>query len=56
MSILCLKGLLFSYLPPIGLAAARMLALALRVAFTPALVIEIVCCSIASWIDVLGFV
>ena len=76
--IFCFRDLVRSYLPPIGLAAARMEALAFKVAYkviilgkniitvnpeescrmkidkkktlTPALVIEIVCCSIASWI------
>lgn len=37
-----------SYLPRVGLAAARIDVLALRVAWIPALVIEIVYCSIAS--------
>lgn len=37
------------YLPEIGFAAARMEVRALRVALTPALVMEMVCCSIASW-------
>ena len=64
MSMLSLRLLLRSYLPPIGLAAAKILALrkhnkevsrslrcfylAFSVAFTPALVMVIVCCSIAS--------
>ena len=39
-----------SYRPPTGLAAARMDVRALSVAWIPALVIEMVCCSIASWI------
>ncbi len=38
-----------SYRPKIGLAAARILVLAWRVAWIPALAIEIVCCSMASW-------
>jgi hypothetical protein len=47
---LYLKVLVLSYLPYTGLAAARIEALALRVAWIPALAIEIVYCSIASWI------
>lgn len=43
-----LRVLDLSYLPYIGLAAARIEALALRVAWIPALAIEIVYCSIAS--------
>jgi hypothetical protein len=39
-----------SYLPMIGLAAARIEVLAIRVAWIPALASEIVYCSIASWI------
>ncbi len=38
------------YLPKIGLAAAKILVLAWRVAWIPALAKEIVCCYIASWI------
>ena len=44
------KDLLLSYLPPTGLAAAKMEVRALSVALTPALVMEMVCCSMASWI------
>ena len=46
---LTFRDLLRSYLPPMGLAAARMEARALSVALTPALVMEMVCCSMASW-------
>ena len=42
------------YLPFTGLAAAIIEHLALRVATIPALDIEIDCCSIASWMDVLS--
>lgn len=45
-----LKVLVLSYLPNTGLAAARIDARAFRVAWIPALAIEIVYCSIASWI------
>jgi hypothetical protein len=48
ISKLYLNDLLLSYLPLIGLAAANILARALRVAYIPALVMEIVYCSIAS--------
>ena len=44
---LALRGLERSYRPKTGLAAARMDARALSVAWMPALVIEMVCCSIA---------
>lgn len=44
-----------SYLPFIGLAAAITEHLAYRVATIPALEIEIDCCSIASWIEVLSW-
>ncbi len=37
-----------SYLPYRGLAAAKILALAFKVAYIPAFAIEIVCCYIAS--------
>ncbi len=37
------------YRPKMGLAAARMEVRALSVAWMPALVMEMVCCSIASW-------
>ena len=39
-------------LPPMGLEAAMTLHLALRVVTMPAFDTEIVCCSIASWIEV----
>ena len=45
-----LRFLVLSYLPMIGFMAAKMEHLALRVACIPALVIEMVCCSMASWI------
>ena len=48
MSTLYLRFLDLSYLPLIGFAAAKIEALALRVAWIPALAIEIVCYSIAS--------
>jgi len=38
-----------SYLEPIGLAAAKIAVLALRVQIIPALATETDCCSIASW-------
>lgn len=41
-----------SYLPNKGFAAASIEVLAFRVAYTPALAMEIVCCYIASWIAV----
>jgi hypothetical protein len=44
----CFNDLVRSYLPLMGLAAARIEVLAFSVAFTPALVMEIVCCSMAS--------
>lgn len=47
---LAFRVLLLSYLPIIGLAAARIEVLALSVAWMPALVIEMVYYSIASWI------
>ena len=49
------RDLLLSYRPPMGLAAASILVLALRTALTPALVMEIVCCSIASCIATWSF-
>lgn len=45
---LTLSGFDLSYLPPAGLAAARMDVRAFSDAWMPALAIEIVCCSIAS--------
>ncbi len=48
------SGLALSYRPPIGLAAARMEARALSVAWMPALEMEMVCCSMASWIATWG--
>lgn len=50
MSTLNLRFFDLSYLPLIGFAAAKIEALALRVAWIPAFAIEIVCYSIASWI------
>lgn len=50
MLTLNLKVLVLSYLPNTGLAAARIDALAFKVAWIPALAIEIVYCSIASCI------
>ena len=50
MSILYLRDLVRSYLPLFGLAAARIEVRALSVAWIPALAIEMVYCSIASWI------
>ncbi|KAH3667549.1 hypothetical protein OGATHE_003072 [Ogataea polymorpha] len=49
MARLLFRPTLGLYLPPIGLAAARIEVLAFNVAWIPALVMEIVCCSIASW-------
>ena len=46
--ILYFKALDLSYLPNKGFAAARILVLALSVAYTPALAIEMVCCYMAS--------
>lgn len=43
-----------SYRPNKGFAAANTDVRALRVAWTPALAIEIVCCYIASWIAVIS--
>lgn len=43
-----------SYRPPMGLAAARTAHLACRDVTMPALEMEILCCSIASWILVLS--
>jgi hypothetical protein len=51
---LSLKDLAELYLPYKGLAAAMTEHLALKVVTIPALEIEIVCCSIASWIEVLS--
>jgi len=48
MSTLNLKDLALSYLPCLGLAAARIDDLAFKVAWIPALAIEIVYYSIAS--------
>lgn len=48
ISMLNLRDLVRSYLPLRGLAAARIEVRALRVAWIPALAIEIVYCSIAS--------
>ncbi|RNA20100.1 hypothetical protein BpHYR1_014909 [Brachionus plicatilis] len=48
MFMLYLSDLHLSYLPSTGLAAASMLVLAFRVARMPALVMLIVCCSMAS--------
>ena len=48
MLTLALSGFVLSYLPKTGLAAARMEVRALRVAWMPALVMLIVCCSMAS--------
>lgn len=50
MSTLYLNDLALSYLPIIGLAAANIDDLAFNVAWIPALAIEIVYYSIASWI------
>jgi hypothetical protein len=44
------KDRFLSYLPSWGFAAAKIDALALRVAWIPAFAKEIVYCSIASWI------
>lgn len=46
--MLFFKDLDLSYRPNVGLAAASILVLAFRVAYTPAFAIEIVCCYIAS--------
>jgi hypothetical protein len=43
------------YLPWIGLAAARTLVLLFRIVVIPALAIEIVYCSIASWIAIRSY-
>lgn len=48
------SGLLLSYLPPTGFAAARMDTRALSVAWMPALAIEMLCCSMLSWIATYG--
>ena len=48
MLMLYLRAFDLSYLPKRGFAAASMLVLAFRVACTPALAIEIVCCYMAS--------
>lgn len=50
MSTLYLNDLDLSYLPKIGFAAAKIEDLALRLAWIPALAIEIVCYSMASCI------
>ena len=47
-------GYLGSYRPPMGLAAAMTEHLALSEATMPALVMEMVCCSMASWMEVLS--
>jgi hypothetical protein len=52
MLTLNFRGLERSYLPKVGLAAAKIEVLALSVAWIPALAIEIVYCSMASWIAV----
>jgi len=52
MFTLNLRGRERSYLPKVGLAAAKIEVLAFNVACIPALAIEIVYCSIASWIAV----
>ncbi len=48
ISKLAFKDFDLSYLPFIGLAAARTEVLAFNVAYIPAFAKEIVCCSIAS--------
>jgi len=50
-SAACFKS---SYLPNTGLAAASTEVLEFRMVVMPALAIEIVCCSIASWIATLS--
>ena len=50
ISIFIFNGLVLSYLPKTGLAAAKILVLVIKVAWIPALAILIVCCSIDSWI------
>lgn len=50
MLMFFLSDWVLSYRPKIGLAAARMLVLAWRVAWIPAFAMEIVCCYMASWI------
>jgi len=52
---LAFNVLVRSYRPCIGLAAAKIEALAFKVAWIPALVMLIVCCSMASWIATLSF-
>lgn len=49
MLIFFFRGKDLSYRPNIGLAAAKTLVLAFKVAWTPAFAIDIVCCYIASW-------
>ena len=49
IAMLPLNVLEGSYLPPMGLEAAKMEVRAFNVAWMPALVMEMVCCSIASW-------
>ena len=49
---LCFRDLDLSYLPYTGFEAARILVLAFNVACIPDLVIEIVYCSMASWMAV----
>lgn len=46
--MLYLRAFDLSYLPKRGFAAAKILVLALSVAYTPAFAIDIVCCYIAS--------
>ena len=50
MSTFAFRVFVRSYLPCLGFAAARIAVRALRLAWMPALVMDIVCCSIASWI------
>lgn len=47
-TIVTFRGLVLSYRPPVGLAAAKIEVRAFSVACIPALVMLIVCCSIAS--------
>jgi len=50
MLMLARSVVLRLYRPPTGLAAARILVRAFKVACIPALAMEMVCCSMASWI------
>jgi hypothetical protein len=50
ISTLNFKLLPLSYLPSLGLHAASIEVLAFRVAWIPALAIDMVYCSMASWI------